>query len=110
MIAFQDISAQREMEALKRSAITHMRGGRYGEAIDLLNKYISSNAQVAEGYNLRGLCHEKRKIYQFAVLDFRRAIKIEPKNREFRINLSRVIEIWSIRFLTPAYFTSIGTA
>ena len=39
LITFQNIYAQREMEALKRSAIGHMRAGRYGEAIDLLNKY-----------------------------------------------------------------------
>jgi len=81
-------------EAMKRQGISHMDNGKYGEAIDLFNKYIASNAQEPEGYNLRGLCHEKRQIYKYAVLDFRRAIHLTPKNAEYKVNLSRVIAIW----------------
>ena len=84
----------RGYEAIKRQAISHMDNGKYGEAIDLLNKYIAKNAQEAEGYNLRGLCHEKRQIYRYAVLDFRRAIHLTRKNSEYRLNLIRVISIW----------------
>ncbi|MGD8779571.1 MAG: tetratricopeptide repeat protein [Ignavibacteria bacterium] len=81
-------------EGLKQAAIGHMNAGRFGEAIDLLNKYISANPRVAEGYNLRGLSFEKRSQYQNAVLDFRRARKLDPNNKEIRENLARVIEIW----------------
>ena len=56
--------------------MAHMQNGRYEEAIDLLNKYISENARQADGYNLRGLCFEKKEQYQFAVLDFRRAVRL----------------------------------
>ena len=39
------LSAQPALEeGLKREAISHMNAGRYGEAIDLLNKYICSGA------------------------------------------------------------------
>jgi tetratricopeptide (TPR) repeat protein len=71
-----------------------MQNGKYGEAIDQLNKYIAQNAREPEGYNLRGLCHEKREEYQSAVLDFRRAMKLAPNDQEIRKNHSRVISIW----------------
>ncbi len=88
------LSQYRGYEAMKRQGISHMDNGKYGEAIDLFNKYIANNAQEPEGYNLRGLCHEKRQIYKYAVLDFRRAIHLTPNDSEYRVNLSRVISIW----------------
>ncbi len=81
-------------EGLKQAALGHMNAGRFGEAIDLLNKYISANPRVAEGYDLRGLSFEKRSQYQSAVLDFRRARKLDPNNKEIQENLARVIAIW----------------
>lgn len=81
-------------EGLKREAVSHMNAGRYGEAIDLLNKYISANPRVAEGYNLRALCEEKRSEYERSVLDFRRAIALEPSNQQYKENLARVISVW----------------
>ena len=86
--------SQSSLEAIKRQAIIHMQTGKYGEAIDLLNKYIAKDPQNAEGYNLRGLCHEERKIYQFAVLDFRRATRLDPSNAEIKKNLARALQIW----------------
>lgn len=83
-----------EIKEFKTRAIEHMQAGRFGEAIDLLNKYISTNAREAEGYNLRAICFENRSQYQNAVLDFRRAIALEPSNNEYRENLSRVIGVW----------------
>ena len=97
MILFiSETTAQTEAELrqFKTNAIEHMQAGRYGEAIDLLNKYITTNAREAEGYNLRAICYENRSQYQNAVLDFRRAIALEPGNQEYRNNLSRVIEVW----------------
>ncbi len=81
-------------DSLKKQAMSHMQAGRYGEAIDLLNKYISSNPRESEGYNLRALCFEKRTEYGSAVLDFRRAIKLAPNDNEYQKNLNRVIEVW----------------
>lgn len=81
-------------EALKREAISHMNAGRYGEAIDLLNKYISANPRLAEPRNLLGLSHEARTEYEAAVLSFRRAIRLDPNVREYKDNLARVIAVW----------------
>jgi len=88
------IKAQPNLEKLKRQAILHMSAERYGEAVDLLNKYVTSKARDAEGYNLRGLCFEKREFYQNAVLDFRRAVRLEPDNQEFNQNLQRARTTW----------------
>lgn len=86
--------SQNSVEARKRDALMHMQAGRYGEAIDQLNKYIAQNAREAEGYNLRGLCYEQREQYQLAVLDLRRATRLDPTNQEYKKNLERVWEIW----------------
>ena len=94
LISFREFSAQNRSETLKRQAMQLMQDGRYGEAIDLLNKYVTANPRIAEGYNLRGLCFEKSIQYQYAVLDFRRAIKLDPNNSEIQRNLDRVIKIW----------------
>lgn len=94
IIGFLSINAQPNLERIKRQAISHMNAERYGEAIDLLNKYVTSKARDAEGYNLRGLCFEKREVYQNAVLDFRRAVRLEPDNTEFNQNLQRARTTW----------------
>jgi len=87
-------NAQNNSEGLKRRAIQKMQAGRFGEAIDLLNKYIAKNARKAEGYNLRGLSFEKRTQYVNAILDFRRAHKLKPNNAEYKKNLDRTITVW----------------
>ena len=90
-----EISAQQnQIKEFKQRAIEHMQAGRYGEAIDLLNKYISENAREAEGYNLRAIAYENRSQYQNAVLDYRRAVALEPSNKEYQNNLNRVIDVW----------------
>ncbi len=86
--------AQRTSEQYKRYAIKQMRIGKYAEAIDVLNKYIAQNPQKADGYNLRGLCYEAQELYNYAVLDFRRAHALEPNNPEINKNLNRVIKTW----------------
>ncbi len=81
-------------EITKRIALTHMKHGRYKEAIDQLNKYITYKPQSPEGYNLRALCYEAQGRYHYARLDFRRAISLDPSNPEYRNNLARIIKIW----------------
>ncbi|PJA97895.1 MAG: hypothetical protein CO128_10135 [Ignavibacteriales bacterium CG_4_9_14_3_um_filter_30_11] len=97
LLAFSSINftkAQDRSETFKIQAQKQMLVGRYGEAIDLLNKYISANPQKAEGYNLRGLCFEKRKIYEYAVYDFKSALKLEPRNDKVSTNLGRATAAW----------------
>ncbi|MFA6025171.1 MAG: tetratricopeptide repeat protein, partial [Ignavibacteriaceae bacterium] len=68
--------------------------GKYGEAIDLLNKVVSAYPQEVEGYNLRGLSYEKRDQLMEAVYDFRAARKIAPNNQEVAKNLARATKNW----------------
>ena len=86
--------AQTKSAIYKMQAQKQMLVGRYGEAIDLLNKYISANPRNADGYNLRGLCFEKRKIYEYAVYDFKSALKLEPRNSKISTNLGRATAAW----------------
>jgi tetratricopeptide (TPR) repeat protein len=87
-----------DIDSYKRTALLHMQAGRYGDAIDQLNKYISATPEESDGYNLRALCFEKRQQYQFAVLDYRRAIALETvsasKRMEYEKNLRRVQDVW----------------
>jgi len=84
--------AQEEISQLKAEALKHMEAGRYGEAIDLLNKYISAKPRLAEGYNLRGLCYEARSQLKNAIIDLRKARKLAPNDKEINKNLARVRE------------------
>lgn len=86
--------AQTNVEALRVEALRQMQYGRYGEAIDLLNRYISGRPQVSMGYNLRGICYEKRKDYENAVYDYKSASKLEPANKEYHANLARATAAW----------------
>lgn len=94
IIQFTWLTAQTRTDALKNQAVNLMREGRYKEAIDQLNKFISANPQQATGYHLRGLSYEKTTEYQYSVLDLRRANRLEPNNVEISKDLNRVISIW----------------
>ncbi|MCL4550293.1 MAG: hypothetical protein M1495_17200 [Bacteroidetes bacterium] len=69
-----------DVQTFRTTALNHMQNGRYGEAIDQLNKYITAIPQEPEGYNLRATCFEKRQQYQYAVLDYRWAIALETQS------------------------------
>jgi Flp pilus assembly protein TadD len=78
----------------KTEALQLISSGRYGEAIDILNKYVSANPNSAEGFNLRGICYEKRGNYESAVYDFRTAKKLKPNDDEISSNLNRTTSNW----------------
>ena len=86
------------VDALKRTALSHMQAGRYGEAIDQLNKYITALPQEAEGYYLRAQCYEKRQQYEWARLDYRRAIALEGRDANLKSRyereLAKMLEVW----------------
>ncbi|MGE5365618.1 MAG: tetratricopeptide repeat protein [Bacteroidota bacterium] len=88
------IPAQNNPARMKSEALNHMQNARYGEAIDLLNKYIAANPQNYQGLYLRGLCYEKRGQMDNAALDLRRAIKLAPQNKEVQQTLWRVENTW----------------
>lgn len=88
------LSQSINLNQIKKEALSLMNSSRYGEAIDLWNKYVSENPHLAEGFNLRGLCYEKRGSYDLAVNDYRTAKKLEPKNQEIISNLNRATNDW----------------
>src|SRR5664280_871362 len=81
-------------DKIKNEAKSEMLVGRYGQAIDLLNRYVSACPQKADGYNLRGICYQKRGQYEMAVYDFRLARKIQPDNSEINKNLTETTDAW----------------
>ena len=88
------IFTQVRNDVIKNEAKKQMLVGRFGDAIDLLNRYVSACPQEADGYNLRGLCYEKRGQYEMAVYDFRSARKIQPDNSEIIRNLTETTAAW----------------
>jgi tetratricopeptide (TPR) repeat protein len=96
LIAFFSIHPifSQPIDALKNEAKRQMLVGRYGEAIDLLNRYVSACPQKADGYNLRGVCYQKREQYEMAVYDFRLARKLQPDNSEINKNLTETTDAW----------------
>ena len=87
---------QNGTEELKLEAHQLMNMGRYGEAIDLLNRFIAENPQNIEGFLLRGTCYEKRGEFEFAVYDYKTAKKISPANIEVNNKLNSAIESWNV--------------
>ncbi len=87
-------NAQKKEQSLKDMAKAHMTAERYGEAIDLLNKYISQHPQEAEGYYLRGTCYWRRLQYSYAALDLKRAVRLAPKNQTYRNDLAKLKKVW----------------
>lgn len=88
-----------EADVFKKTGIDHMNAGRYGEAIDMFNKYVAANPRYYEGYYLRGLCREKRSEFFDAVTNFRYSYNIctdsQAKERaEVEKALYRVLDTW----------------
>jgi tetratricopeptide (TPR) repeat protein len=81
--------AQTDPAALKREASRHVDAGRFGEAIVLLDRYISIRPDEADGYRLRGLCYEERGQMERAVQDFRKAVSLDPGNAQLKLLLTR---------------------
>lgn len=95
----QQKSASAQIDAFKKSAVDHMNAGRFGEAIDLLNKYISATPRTFDGYYLRGLCYEKRSEFKLAVKDLRNAYQLCGNNQgkersDVQIALNRTLNTW----------------
>jgi len=90
----QSIFSQAKVDIIKAEAVRQMGIGKYGEAIDLLNKVVAALPQAWEGYNLRGLCYEQRDQLEMAVYDFRAARKVAPNNSEVAKNLARATKKW----------------
>ncbi len=87
LLIFTSLFSQNNSDQLKREALDHIKYEKYGEAIELLNRYISANPQKTDGYTLRSICYEKRGIYELAVYDIRTANKLNPSDKSIQENL-----------------------
>lgn len=86
--------AQNRNDEMKRQGQLLMNDGRYGEAIDQFNKYITANPRLPDGYHLRALCFEQRLQYWDAVFDLRRALRLSPNDAKIRSDLDRITAVW----------------
>ncbi|KAF0151173.1 MAG: tetratricopeptide TPR2 [Ignavibacteria bacterium] len=86
--------AQSRNDEMKRQGQVLMNDGRFGEAIDQFNKYITANPRLPDGYHLRALCFEQRLQYWDAVFDLRRALRLSPKDAKVRSDLDRITAVW----------------
>lgn len=88
-----------ESDIFKKTGLDHMNAGRYGEAVDMFNKYVAANPRVPEGYYLRGLCYEKRSEFFKSVEDLRHSYQLcsdsQAKERsDAERALYRVLDTW----------------
>jgi tetratricopeptide (TPR) repeat protein len=88
------IRAQRDVEIIKTEALNEMNSGRYGEAIELLNRYISALPQDPNGYLWRGECYQYRKQYDLATFDFRSASRLDPHDKVIAEHLNTATNSW----------------
>ncbi len=89
------ISAQNLSNELKTEALQKINLGLFGEAIALLNNFISANPQDPSGYHYRGMCYEKRSQFEMAVYDYRSCLKLAPNNADYKKDLEAAINSWN---------------
>ncbi len=99
MISQLNIAQQKNnvVDALMKTALSHMSAGRYGEAVDQLNKYIAALPQDPVGYYLQAQCLEKRQSYENARLQFRRAISLQKdaaQRSKYEQDLQKMLNYW----------------
>ena len=70
------------------SAEVQMEAGKYSEAIELLNNYISINPRKSDGYAKRAECFENTGQQYNAVLDWEKALSVDPQNQELNQRLT----------------------
>lgn len=90
LISASYLNGQTNPDKYKNDAIAMMSAGKYGEAIDLLNKYVGVYPSKPDGYNLRGKCYERRNQLVNAQNDYRIAAKLQPGNKEYQSDLNRI--------------------
>ncbi|MEN8191745.1 MAG: tetratricopeptide repeat protein [Bacteroidota bacterium] len=87
MIAFSfSLITKAQSYDYKTAAKTQMVSGKYSEAINLLNKHVSSKPRDAEGYALRAECYDNIDQHYNAVLDWEKSTKLDPENSDFKSN------------------------
>ncbi|MBD3289470.1 tetratricopeptide repeat protein, partial [candidate division KSB1 bacterium] len=81
--------AQTTPASLRHEAQKHISAGRYGEAIAILSELINQHPEMAEAYDLRGQSYENRGQFKYAIIDYKRAVKLAPQKKIYRQHLER---------------------
>lgn len=81
-------------DGFKNEALNLMKIGKYGEAIEQLNKFVSARPQSAEGFYLRAQCYEARGQLEAAVFDYRVARRIAPGDK----NIIKACDLATIKW------------
>jgi tetratricopeptide (TPR) repeat protein len=71
----------------------YVRSGRNGQAIALLRNTIASapgGIRLDEAYNTLGLAYYYERLYEDAIFEMRKAIKINPNNDDAKLNLKTI--------------------
>ncbi len=61
--------------------------GKFELAIQHFTKVIEMDSKVAHAYNGRGIAKAELKQYNEAIIDFKKAIELQPNNEKFKENL-----------------------
>ena len=77
------------------------------EMIEALTSFIDENPELGEGYSARGLQYYEMEMYNFALIDFERAVKLDPHNLDYQFNLALCLEKENRLDESGHYFLSI---
>lgn len=88
---------QQNAELLKREAERHMKAGRFGEAINMLNVFIEQKPEIYDGYYLRGQCYEKRSQLKSAIEDLQKANELKSNDNQLIKYLSELKTKYKLR-------------
>lgn len=94
LLLFPFLLYSQSPDVYKNEAVNLMKIGKYGEAIEQLNKFVSARPASAEGFYLRAQCYEARGQLEAAVFDYRVARRIAPGDK----NIIRACDLATIKW------------
>ena len=77
-------------EAMLGLALLNQKDNRPTEAFNQINTLVAQHPNNAVAYAARGGIEIERKMYTPAEYDFTRAIELDPKNTDYRLNRANV--------------------
>jgi tetratricopeptide (TPR) repeat protein len=89
-------------------AYVYWSAGHFATAIEDLTKSIAMNDELADAYNLRGVCHARTKQVEPAISDFTRAIELGMDDASPFLNRAKTfLELGLLEFALPDLIDAI---